>query len=111
MDEIPADANITAATLVLNCFDPGSSAEASIVSGAWDESSITWSNKPGSGGAITTFSPGTGAVGINVLTAVEAWVGGQPNYGLRLHPTGTNGSDYDSSETGNAPVLQVTMSY
>ena len=115
IDQIPSGATVSSATLVLTSFDSGSTAEARQVVTAWDENSITWNNRPtDDAGQFTTFNTSSGNVSINVKAAVEAWISGANNHGLRLLSSGGDGSDYRSSEYTTAnqrPSFVIELSY
>ena len=115
IDQIPSGATVSSATLVLTSFNSGSTAEARQVVTAWDENSITWNNRPtDDAGQFTTFNTSSGTVNINVKAAVEAWISGVSNHGLRLRSSGGDGSDFRSSEYTTAnqrPSFVIDLSY
>ena len=115
IDQIPSGATVNSATLVLTSFNSGSTAEAIQVVTAWDENSITWNNRPtDDAGQFTTFNTSSGTVSINVKAAVEAWISGASNHGIRLRSSGGDGSDYRSSEYSTAnqrPSFVIDLSY
>jgi hypothetical protein len=115
IDQIPSGATVSSATLVLTSFNSGSTAEARQVVTAWDENSITWNNRPtDDAGQFTTFNTSSGTVNINVKAAVEAWISGASNHGLRLRSSGGDGSDFRSSEYTTAnqrPSFVIDLSY
>ena len=115
IDQIPSGATVSSATLVLTSFNSGSTAEARQVVTAWDENSITWNNRPtNDAGQFTTFNTSSGTVNINVKAAVEAWISGASNHGLRLLSSGGDGSDYRSSEytiANQRPSFVIELSY
>ena len=89
-----------------------------LVDAAWNEASVEGLNAPAlaatvaSGIAITKADIGT-YLCIDVTSAVQAWVGGMPNYGLCLVPA--NGAHFrvDSKEnklTSHAPSLEIVVS-
>jgi len=81
----------------------------------WIENSITWNNRPtDDAGQFTTFNTSSGTVNINVKAAVEAWISGVSNHGLRLRSSGGDGSDFRSSEYTTAnqrPSFVIDLSY
>ena len=115
IEQIPSGATVSSATLVLTSFNSGSTAEARQVVTAWDENSITWNNRPtDDAGQFTTFNTSAGNVNINVKAAVEAWISGVSNHGLRLRSSGGDGSDFRSSEYTTAnqrPSFVIDLSY
>ena len=115
IDQIPSGATVSSATLVLTSFNSGSTAEARQVVTAWDENSITWNNRPtDDAGQFTTINTSSGTVNINVKAAVEAWISGASNHGLRLRSSGGDGSDFRSSEYTTAnqrPSFVIDLSY
>ena len=115
IDQIPSGATVSSATLVLTSFNSGSTAEARQVVTAWDENWITWNNRPtDDAGQFTTINTSSGTVNINVKAAVEAWISGASNHGLRLRSSGGDGSDFRSSEYTTAnqrPSFVIDLSY
>jgi hypothetical protein len=83
------------------------------ITGPWEESQVTWGNKPGDS------TPGDGCdVGDigqyyqwDVTAVVEGWYRGTyPNYGLMIRPQSPayNGRFYSSRESAVDPVLRVS---
>ncbi|WP_096478389.1 aureocin A53 family class IId bacteriocin [Bacillus anthracis] len=86
------------------------------VTGAWNEGSLNWNNKPGSNNiAHADVTRGQWAR-FNVTNTVKAWVEGtKQNNGFKLHANG-NGQNhwkkFIAAENGtNAPYLEVKYSY
>jgi hypothetical protein len=85
------------------------------VTGSWNESSLTWNNRPNYAevvGSITTTYNQTGWLSFNLTNLVNAWANGsQPNFGLAaVGPEGESGiyRVFASSETTNSPKLQIS---
>lgn len=83
----------------------------------WSEDSVSW-NSPwtdaGADGsssrayeAVTAPASATGWLSLDVTPFVQAWADGSPNHGIVLLDGGTDGVEFDSSESENAPVLSV----
>jgi len=84
------------------------------VTGNWDETSITWNNRPGyaeSLGSVATTYNFQGWVELDMTAQVAAWVAGtQPNYGVvGIGPEGTPGiyRVFASGETAYSPELRI----
>ncbi len=78
-----------------------------ITSTSWDESTITWNNRPLTSTAVALDTLGAVAVGFTYALDVSDVVNGNGTYSFVLVPLVTNGADYDSKEGLNAPVLEV----
>ncbi|MCU7870564.1 MAG: DNRLRE domain-containing protein [Candidatus Thiodiazotropha sp. (ex Lucinoma borealis)] len=81
----------------------------------WTETDATWqtmgTNMDSAVLATIPAQPTAGVwIPINLTNQVQAWVNGQPNYGITLNSTseGTDG-DYASREASNKPYLEVTV--
>jgi hypothetical protein len=121
-NQVPPGANILLATLSLRTAD-ASAATVSVhrVLIPWDEDS-TWNSLVDGVSADGTealaapdarFLSGAAAniVNLNVTATVQAWSNGADNWGWVLLPTGTDGYDLNTSETGTAaqrPGLTIT---
>ena len=79
-----------------------------VSSTSWDESTITWNNRPLTSTGVVLDTLGDVAVGVTYSLDVSAVVTGNGAYSFVLVPLVTNGADYDSKEGLNAPVLEVT---
>jgi len=110
LDQVPFGATIDSATLNLYCTDTGNTMDLYRVTGDWSEATVTWDTAPGYDSSLSL--PGdcsaTGWRDIAVTPFVQAWSDGQPNCGILLTDTGTQGVDFHSSEGSNPPTLTVT---
>ncbi|MEO1616596.1 MAG: DNRLRE domain-containing protein [Planctomycetota bacterium] len=106
--QIPADAVVTSARLILETTNPGDGATFHRLTEDWDEETVTWNTygingpQPGAQGqALAAFesqvgvddgtgSTGTGVIDFSVLPDVQAWQGGETNFGWLLQ--GWNGN-------------------
>lgn len=109
---IPAGAKVSAATLTLYCLSGGDEVSFAYVDDAWDDASVRWTNRPGAGDAIGTLTcAAEGPLKLDVTQPLVAWVAGQrENHGWYLTVSGSNGTDFSSSEaaqTGEHPRLSV----
>jgi hypothetical protein len=100
---IGAGATIVNARLELTCYNPGNNFGVHLVTGAWTESTLTWSNAPPfTASSFLTVSPQCSGGGttnsINIAAALTAWAGGQAQLGLRLRSSGIDGTDWRSAE-------------
>lgn len=87
------------------------------VNADWDESTLTWNNKPAvTGSSIGTISFAvTGYATLDITSIVKSWCNGTINpYGLRFHNGGTTAVDINtpqivSSEgVANKPFIAIT---
>lgn len=91
-----------------------------INSSAWDESTVTWSNKPAMDDWEFDLTPPSG-VGtwwvVDVSSKVQNWLNGTSNYGFQLGqdtPTGSNGFHVNTKECSNPdyrPKLELNYHY
>jgi hypothetical protein len=114
LEELPAGALVSKATLTLTCIDAGGSMAVSYAAEAWVEDSVQWHNRPDSGddiGSLTCDTAG-GTVTLELKAALVAWFAGElPNQGLYFRTEAENGTDLVSSESPEAsarPTLSVT---
>jgi VCBS repeat-containing protein len=121
-DQVPAGAAITSATLLLNCTNPGQVMRLYRVTEGWNEDEATWSERSagvpwtsagadgaGSNAGVSINGDCTvaGQRAIDITQFVQEWSSGAPNHGLVLTDSGTDGVDFDSSESSVSPVLTV----
>ena len=121
--QIPRGSTITSATLEINCTNPGNVMKMYRLTEDWVESEVTWNNSRSgvpwtNGGADGTGSNAGFAIDGDCLVAgvktfditqfVQEWSDGSANYGIVLTNSGSDGVDFDSSESANPPVLAVT---
>ena len=119
---IPANALITAASLKLFMFTAPTASrtyEAHLVSAAWTETGVTWTNQPAVGTLTASTATGTTAnvtLTWAVTADVQAFVDGTTNRGWRIKDqtessAPTRNAVFRSAEYGTAsqrPVLEVT---
>ncbi len=121
-NQVPPGAVITSATLRLNCTNSGNVMALRRLTQDWDEDQATWNDRragqpwaapgadgPGSyaGASLPGDCTTKGQRFIDITPFVQAWSDGTPNFGLLLTDTGTDGIDFNSSESGDSPVLTV----
>jgi hypothetical protein len=120
--QVPAGATIVSAVLKVHCFGDGNPTRLYRLTEDWAENSVTWNNRrdslawtnpgadgPGSHGGVAIeadFSQ-TGWRTIDITEFAQDWSDGLPNYGVVLVDTGSNGVDFDSSESANPPLLTI----
>lgn len=109
---IPAGSVVDAATLRLECDNAGVVVEVYAIDEEWDEATLDWNARPTLGAVQGSFTPDVGVIEIDLTNLVQAWVDEGTAFGVSLvQATGTNGSDYWSSEAAAAeqrPRLSVT---
>jgi hypothetical protein len=121
--QIPPGATIQSAILEVNCTNLGNPVNAYRLTQDWNESQATWTQRAGglawanpgadgsgsnAGVAVSGVFSATGRRTIDLTRFVQEWSYGSPNYGLVLTDGGSDGIDFDSSESANPPVLRVT---
>jgi hypothetical protein len=108
--QVPPGTTIDSATLGVNCTNLGAIMDLYRVTEDWSQDSVTWNTAPAYDDTLAL--PGdcsaTGWRDMPVTEFVQAWSDGQPNYGVLLTDTGTDGVDFDSSEGITPPILEVT---
>ena len=124
--QIPAEAVITGATLTFNITNEGTPLSVHRLLGAFNEEEVTWNELQLNGNtdpglqadgvealetATSEFDTPAEVVDADVTADVQAWHSGEAeNFGWGFIPTGTNGVDWDSSESENVagrPKLSV----
>jgi hypothetical protein len=120
--QVPAGAAITSATLQVNCTNVGPAIRLYRVTESWNENEATWNERaagvpwtsPGADGAGSNAGVSlngdctvVGQRSIDITQFVQEWSGGAPNHGIAFIDTGTDGIDFDSSESSISPVLTV----
>lgn len=120
--QVPPGAHVVSATLQFNCINPGNAMSAYLLLEDWTESEATWNQRaagvawsvPGADGgpahdplALPSDGTATGWRSVDITPFVQAWALGAANCGLVLKDGGTDGVDFDSSETTSGPVLTV----
>ena len=122
LGQLPLGSSIVQATLEINCTNPGHTMRLYRLTEEWVESEVTWNDRasgvpwasagadgPSSnaGVALNGDCTATGLRSLDIALFVEEWSQGAPNYGILLKDTGTDGVDFDSSESALPPVLTV----
>lgn len=120
--QVPAGASISSATVQLNCTNAGQAMRLYRLTESWSENEATWNQRsngvpwtsPGADGAgsnagiaLTGDCTAIGQRSIDVTQFLQEWSGGAPNHGIVLIESGTDGVDFDSSESSVSPVLTV----
>ena len=119
--QIPDGAHITEATLTLQTTDKGGGAEIHRMLTAWSDATDTWQSLDAGVQAdgteavaepdlVTGSQKTLGASTFDVTESLRAWAGGADNHGWLFQPSSTNGWDFSSSESDEAPILTVTYS-
>lgn len=110
-------ATVTSAALKLHVKDVVSAGILDVhsVSGAWNESTLTHSNKPGYGAPIVSRSLGAADVGslvsVDITALAQQWAASpSSNLGIALTSQTALHTIFESRETPRAPVLEVTLS-
>lgn len=120
LSSLPANSTISSATLQLyqagGSDFPGQTRTVTFyrVTADWNETSITWNNRPGYAeaiGSVTTTYNFQGWLSLDLTNLVKGWVGGsQPNYGLvAIGPESIQGvyRVFASGETDHSPELHI----
>jgi hypothetical protein len=122
VSQVPAGAVVTSAILRLNCTNSGQAMRLYRLTQDWIENEVSWNERaagvpwtsPGADGtgsnagvSLTGDCTVTGQRSVDIASFVQEWSSGAPNYGLVLIESGTDGVDFDSSESGNSPSLTV----
>jgi VCBS repeat-containing protein len=120
--QVPAGASITSATLQLNCTNAGLAMRVFRITESWNENEATWNERAagvpwtspgadgaGSNGGVSVIADCTvvGQRSIDLTQFVQEWSSGAPNHGVVIVEGGTDGVDFDSSESSISPVLTV----
>ncbi len=120
--QVPGGSTIQSATLRLNCTNSGALMQIYRLNESWVENQASWNERqtgvawsnPGADGTTSnagTATPAdctaTGLRTIDVTSVVQQWSNGLPNHGVVVTDTGTDGIDFDSSESANSPLLTV----
>ena len=121
--QVPAGSSIVQATLEVNCFNAGNAMQLYRLLEDWVEGEVTWNERafnspwtdagadgPGSHAelALDGDCSGTGWRAFDITSFVQEWSNGEPNFGIVLTDTGTDGVDFYASESATPPVLTVT---
>ncbi|MDO8941890.1 MAG: DNRLRE domain-containing protein, partial [Desulfobacterales bacterium] len=124
LNRVPAGARISSATLKVNCSNYGVMMKAYRLTQDWDENTVNWTLRTateswgdsGADGATshaaTEVNADCTAIGwrtIDLTAFVQEWSDGQPNYGIVLVDTGTDGVDFTTSESATPPELTVVV--
>ena len=116
LSSIPSGATITSAKLNINIastdFTSGGTVDVELAVANWNESTLTYTNRPAAGDKQTDFEANsTGAKEVDITTTVQGWYSGAiDNYGLKLD---LNISSVDktvnisSKESADKPYLLI----
>ncbi len=117
LSSVPANAAILSARawFYVNMGHPQGPANIHALSADWTEANATW-NSMGANmdSAVLASIPAQPLAGVwvsvNLTAQVQAWVNGQPNYGITLNSTseGTH-AEYASRESTQQPYLEVIV--
>ena len=117
LSPIAANASILSATAwfyVTNAHAAGP-IDIHLTSADWTETDATWdSMNANMDSTVLATIPSQPAIGlwlpVNLTALVQAWVNGQPNFGITLNSTvdGVHGQ-YNSRESANPPYLEVVV--
>lgn len=116
LTQIPTGATIVEALLYLYVsatqFSSGGNADIKLPSADWSASTITWNNKPGTAGNVTTLDGNSiGWKEIDLTsTTQDWWSGATANYGLRLElnvPDINKIITIDSDEGEHRPYFKI----
>jgi hypothetical protein len=93
---VPPGCTIQSATLRLyaSSWRNGRTLQALLVTGAWTESAVTWSNQPTTNGTAATTTSGSGYRQWNVLSHVQAMYAGTNN-GFLIRDASENGGGFE----------------
>ncbi|MGB5519134.1 MAG: DNRLRE domain-containing protein [Gammaproteobacteria bacterium] len=117
LSPIPAGSNILSATawFYVSKEHPQGPVDIHRLNADWTETDATWDSMgakmdPMVQATIPTQAVADVWVAVNLTSQVQAWVNGEPNYGITLNSLseGTHG-DYASHETGQQPYLEVVV--
>jgi len=120
--QVPSGAVITSATLKVNCTGTGNTLKLYRLTEDWVEGEVTWNNRKSGtawtgAGAQDESNAGISINGdctalgwrtIDITQFVQEWSNGAPNYGIVTMDSGSDGVDFDSSESSNLPLLTIT---
>ena len=114
---IPAKATILSATawFYVTNVHPEGPVDIHALTADWLETDATWDsmNDKIDKVVLTSIPAQPGAdvwVSANLTAQVQAWVNGQPNYGITLNSTSEDShGQYNSRESANVPYLQVIV--
>ncbi len=122
--QVPPGSTITYATLEINCSNPGNVMKLYRLAEDWVEGEVTWNDRTSGTPWLDAGADGTGSNAgisidgncsitgvktIDITQFVQEWSDGAVNFGFVITDTGTDGVDFDSSESGNPPVLTVSF--
>ena len=117
LSSIAENSNILSATawFYVSKEHPQGPVDIHLLNADWTEADATWDSMGANMDAVVLIAIPTQAaagvwVAVNFTAQVQAWVNGQPNYGITLNSTseGTHG-DYASREAGQQPFLEVIV--
>lgn len=111
--QVPLGSTVNEAVLEITVTNAGGLQEVYQVTEGWEEPTATWNGfatpgSPGVKGRATSFTPPVGRIRVDITAVVQAWANDEPNHGILIASTSSNGADYDSSESATPPKLTVT---
>jgi alkaline phosphatase len=120
--QVPSGSIIASATLKINCTNLGNIMKLYRLTEDWIEGQVTWNNRSSgtpwtaagaqggsnAGVAVNGDCTALGWRTIDITQFVQEWSNGAPNYGIVTMDSGSDGVDFDSSESANPPLLTVT---
>ena len=120
--QVPAGSVVVSASLRVNCTNSGQLMYLYRLTEDWVEDQATWNERstgnawgaPGADGpasnagvALNGDCTATGQRSFDITPFAQDWSNGAPNFGIVLVDSGTDGIDFDSSESSNSPLLTV----
>ena len=120
--QVPAGSVVVSASLRVNCTNSGQLMYLYRITEDWVEDQATWNERstgnawgaPGADGpasnagvALNGDCTATGQRSFDITPFAQDWSNGAPNFGIVLADSGTDGIDFDSSESSNSPLLTV----
>jgi len=121
--QLPTGTQISSALLRVYCANPGNPLRIFRLTESWSENETTWNERshglpwsaPGADGLASHAAEGLpgdcSAIGwrtLDLTAIVQAWTDGAANHGCVLIDSGTDGVDFESSESGTPPELVIT---
>lgn len=111
INNLPANAVVTSSVLSLTAPSNGSAIGGAIsrVSGAWNETTVTWANAPTIGAVLVNMPNPVKSKTTAKVTLPVSFITGNGTYDMYITTTSTSDAIYYASrETTTPPTLQVT---